>query len=427
MNLAIALFLALSFACSHVRPILNSSVEKAKSSQSSQPLRDKRSGMSERTLAQESESGSSSDLDSDSTSTSESESTEAEEEVASKIVEFPIEKNSEVEKWINYFTKEGADKERFLRFLSRGKRYRKVVQTILKENDLPPELYYLAMIESGYSTHARSSAKAVGVWQFIAGTAQRYNLETSYYVDERKDPIRSTEAAAKYLTDLYMAFQSWPLAISAYNAGEYRILGAIIKGKSRDFWELAEKKILPAETRDYVPKFMAAVLIGENPKQYGMDVEIDSSEEENQGQGELIEFPSVSVVEVPSPIYLKDIANVTKISLEMLMLVNPHLTRGITPPHVSSYELWIPEGLESQLENSKDKLSSMLIKNAKQKFYYPQVNKNYHLVKKGEGLLAIARKYNMSVRHLKELNHLRSNKIIAGRRLRISTQKYRPR
>ena len=328
------------------------------------------------------------------------------------ISKFPLVMNDQVEKWINYFTKD--DKERFQRFLNRGNKYKTVVQTILKENDIPPELYYLAMIESGYQTNAYSKAKALGVWQFIRPTGKRYDLEINYYVDERRDPIRSTEAAAKYLRDLYTAFQSWHLAISAYNAGEYRILSSIIKGKSRNFWELADKKILPRETRNYVPKFIAAVEIGKNPEKYGLT--IDQYEEE---------VPDLSSVEVPSPIYLKDVAEIIDIPLKTLKKVNPHLRQGITPPNVSVYEIWVPDEKVNILVALTSKLTKQRVKNARKKYYYPTKNKHYHRIKKGQSLSYIANMYKVSINHLKRQNNLKTDKIISGRKLRISTRHYK--
>lgn len=158
----------------------------------------------------------------------------------------PVELNQHVQVWIEYFTT--RDKERFQRFLDRGQPYRDVVENTLEENDLPAELYYLAMIESGFRTNALSHAKAVGVWQFIPGTARRYGLRIDRHVDERRDPIRATEAAAKYLRDLYNVFGSWHLAMAAYNAGEIRVLRAVFKGRTRNFWELIEAKTLPRVT-----------------------------------------------------------------------------------------------------------------------------------------------------------------------------------
>ena len=177
--------------------------------------------------------------------------------------QIPFEFNKRVAEWISYFSQK--DRERFQRFLDRAEPYREAVENILEENGVPSDLYYLGMIESGFVVQAKSHAKAVGVWQFMRPTGKLYGLGVDAYVDERKDPIRATEAAAKLMRDLYREFHSWYLAMAAYNAGLGRIRGAVKRGHSNDFWELVEKKVLPRETMDYVPKFLAARYIGENP------------------------------------------------------------------------------------------------------------------------------------------------------------------
>ncbi|MBL6990550.1 MAG: LysM peptidoglycan-binding domain-containing protein [Bacteriovoracaceae bacterium] len=319
--------------------------------------------------------------------------------------------NSQTQKWINYYSTKA--KKRFQRFLNRGNKYKSVVQAILKENDLPPELYYLAMIESGYSIRAYSRAKAVGLWQFMRGTGRKYGLEVNYYVDERRDPIRATESAAKYLRDLYLAFQSWELALAAYNAGEYGILTSIIRGKTRSYWELIKAKKIPRETRSYIPKFMAAVTIGQNPEKYGFTVK------------ETEAYPDISAVEVPSPISLKNIAKFSKVSLKLLKKINPHIKRRITPPHHATYEIWVPEEKSKLFKNAKKKLSRYKIKKIK-KHYVGVDNRYYHRVKKGQSLYLIAKMYKISIAHLKRLNGLKSNKIFPNKKLRISTRSYRP-
>jgi membrane-bound lytic murein transglycosylase D len=335
----------------------------------------------------------------------------ASEELDPDIPPIIVKHNEHVEKWIKYFTEKS--KSRFERYLSRGAIYKNVVQEILKENEVPPEIYYLAMIESGYNTKAYSSASAVGVWQFIKGTGRRYGLESNYYLDERRDPIRATEAAAKYLKDLYRAFQSWELAMAAYNAGEYRVLSAIIRGKSRDYWYLVEKKLLPRETRNYVPKFFASVLIGSNPEKYGLTPDYSAVEE----------FPSVKAVEVPTPIRLKTLSNVTSIPYNTLKKANAHLKRGMTPPGHKVYEIWIPEEFEKNFEEKKPLLAKYKAKGIK-KSYYANSNRNYHKVRKGDTLSSIAMRYKISVRHLKRLNNLRSSRIYANQKLRVAAKGY---
>ena len=174
----------------------------------------------------------------------------------------PLEINADVERWLEFFTMK--DRERFTRFLERGSRYKTMIYAVLKEQGIPTELYYQAMIESGFATHATSTASAVGIWQFIPGTGRRYGLRIDQYVDERRDPMRATIAAAMYLKDLHNVFQNWYLAMAAYNAGEGRILGAIMRSGTRDFWEMVKKRSLPSETMNYIPKFLAATTIGHN-------------------------------------------------------------------------------------------------------------------------------------------------------------------
>lgn len=324
----------------------------------------------------------------------------------------PVVRNAAVEKWIKYFSIK--DRERFQRFLNRGQKYRDVVENVLEENDLPAELYYLAMIESGYQLEAHSHAKAKGVWQFIPGTATRYGLRVDRYVDERKDPIRSTEAAAKYLRDLYNVFGSWPLAMSAYNAGEIRILRAVFRGKSRDFWKLSDSKVLPKETAEYVPKFLAVVLIGMNPTKYGFT---DPSERDS--------FPSVESLEVPGSLKLAHIAKSANIPLSALKAVNPHL-QVRTPPG-KEYELWVPSEHVASVRSVGSQLAKLArperrsLASAKRSSKAP-----IHIVRRGENLSVIARRYKVSVGHLKRMNKLKSNRVYVGARLRVKPQSYRP-
>lgn len=315
-----------------------------------------------------------------------------------------------VKMWLKYFTE--RDRERFQRYLNRGERYKEVVQTHLEQNGIPVELYYMAMIESGYATHAYSRARAVGIWQFIAATGRRYGLKSNYYIDERRDPILATEAATKYLRDLYNAFLSWELSMAAYNTGELRILRAIMDGQSRDYWTMAMQKRLPRETRNYVPKFIAAALIGLNPQKYGFET---PDKDENP-------FPSVVAWEVPSPIRLTDIAKVSGIDTETLKLLNPHIRRGITPPNRSNYEVWIPEEKFEQVKKTTALLSQY--KKKLDKIYDDPENQRYHVVKRGENLSVIAQRYRVSLRNLKRINNLKSSRIYPGKKLRISSNRY---
>lgn len=243
--------------------------------------------------------------------------------------EIPIESNARVRKWLNYFVNE--DRERFDRFMSRGARYRVTVQEILADNGAPPELYYLGMIESGYASKARSSAKAVGIWQFIAPTARRYGLRVDKEVDERLDVLRATKAAARYLTDLEEEFGSWYLAMAAYNCGEGRIRSAIRRHHTRDFWTLARRGAIPKETVDYVPKFQAAMEIARNPERYGF------SEKKHY------DFPVMKMVRLSRHQTLQDVARRQRVTMASIRAMNPNLLKAHAPNSRRGYGVWIPK------------------------------------------------------------------------------------
>lgn len=322
-------------------------------------------------------------------------------EIKTKIL---LDENRHVKKWIDYFIKK--DRPRLERFLARGQQYKEIVQNTLYENDLPEELYYLAMIESGYQNHARSTAQAVGVWQFISGTAARYGLRVDQYVDERKDPIRSTEAASKYLRDLYNVFGSWHLAMAAYNAGEIRILRAIFKARTRNFWDLVDANVLPRETAEYVPKFIAMVLIAQNPEKYSLPMN------EN-----ILSYPSLKAIEVPGSLTLDNLAKIAGINTELLMKVNPHLKQDRTPLNLSKYEVWIPVEFAEKAQASYANLKNFTPKNKSSS------TKTYS-VRRGDTLLTIANRHKMSIGHLKRINNLKSNKIFPGMKLSTFTSVY---
>lgn len=346
-------------------------------------------------------------------SSKEDENAEAGASELSKLADLEIESNPHVEKWIRYFS--DKDRERFHRFLQRGSQYKQAVEDILEETGIPSELYYLAMIESGYQTRATSHASAAGVWQFISATGKRYGLQFDSYVDERRDPIRSTEAAAKYLRDLYNVFGSWPLALAAYNSGEGRVMNAIMRGKSRNFWVLRAKGVLPAETADYVPKFFAATLIGRDPEKHGF-TEIQSEK-----------YPDLEAIAVPSPIRLSDIARSTGVPLEELLRVNPHIRRGVTPASNSTYEIWVPAPSARSVTDALPKLASFRLRHSAPARALASASppKSVYVVRPGDTLASIARNHSTSVAYLRRINDLSGSRLLAGTALRLSTRSYR--
>lgn len=184
--------------------------------------------------------------------------------------DFPVVVNSRVEYWVDYFTSRGRG--HFERYLERSEFFIPYIVPLLKQNGMPEDLVYLAMIESGFNNLARSRAKAVGPWQFISATGKRYGLMVNWWLDERRDIRKSTLAAVEYLKDLYTMFQCWELAAAAYNAGEAKIARAVQRFGTRDFWVISKQRFLRPETRDYVPKIIAAALIAKNPEQFGFNV-----------------------------------------------------------------------------------------------------------------------------------------------------------
>jgi len=320
--------------------------------------------------------------------------------------------NQKVAEWVRYFSQK--DRERFQRYLDRGESYREVVEEILEENRVPADLFYLGLIESGFNLQAKSSAKAMGVWQFMKSTGKMYGLSVDPYVDERKDPIRATEAAARHLRDLYREFGSWPLALAAYNAGSGRIRGAIRRAKTRDFWEMVERKKLPRETMEYVPKFLAARYIGERPDLFAFYIN-----EERR-------YPNVVLVKVPSPVRFETIEQRCKIPNGTLEFVNPHYQKSHTHPLRKVDEIWVPEEYKAAVNEQFATLMADRIKIVPdRRVVVTQKRAQTVVVKRGQNLQMIARNQGLSVAYLKRLNGLSSSKIIPGQRLKVAATEYR--
>jgi len=204
------------------------------------------------------------------------------------------------------------------------------MRQILQEHGLPPDLVYLVLVESGFNPYARSPAEAVGPWQFIEGTARRYGLKVNDFVDERRDPEKSTHAAARYLKDLYQQFGCWYLAAAGYNAGEKRVEKSMVRLGSRDFWLMAQNGHLPKETCNFVPQFIAAALIARNPQRYGFE-EITYQRPHRYDR-----------VQVPGDTDLRWFAELLGISYEELQEINPELKQAKIPPDQTKYTLKVP-------------------------------------------------------------------------------------
>jgi membrane-bound lytic murein transglycosylase D len=225
----------------------------------------------------------------------------------------------------------GRIKKRFGIYLSRSARYTRMMRSILREEGIPEDMVYLAMIESGFNTHAYSPARASGPWQFMKHTGKRFGLRLNRWVDERRDPVKSTRAAGRYLRYLHNMFDSWSLAMAAYNAGEGRIRGALRKSSSRDYWSLMGTRHIKPETKNYVPKFIAARLIAVAPEKYGF-TDINYYDD--------FVFDEV---ELKKQMKLSDAASFAGTTIKAIKELNPELRRDRTPP-VKSYRLRVPRG-----------------------------------------------------------------------------------
>ncbi len=297
-----------------------------------------------------------------------------------------------IDKNVYYFQNRGRDK--FELWLSRSGKYSVMMRGILEKYGLPGDLIYLALIESGFSPKAYSRARACGPWQFIQGTARRYGLKVDWWIDERRDYEKSTHAAASYLKDLYGMFDSWPLATAAYNAGEGKIMRAVSRYKTDDYSKLIRHRYLKGETKDYVPKMLAALSIAKDPAKYGF---VDVRYEDPIAFDKMI---------VPGGTDLAAMERVVGFPEDTLKEYNPELRRFCTPPTQAAYEIRIPKGFAPIAAERMDQIRS----EAKVTFLL-------HTVKKGETLASIADKYGTPEPILKEMNGIKRGG--AGRNARL--------
>lgn len=315
------------------------------------------------------------------------------------LSDIPLTLNSKVEYFLNYFQTKG--RQSFSRWLSHSSRYIPMMKEILKREGMPEDLVYVAMIESGFQMHARSWANAVGPWQFISGTGRRYDLRIDQWIDERKDPVKATTAAAMYLKELHGMFNGdWYLAAAGYNAGENKILRAISRYNSRDFWEISRGSYLKRETKEYVPKLLAAALIAKDPARYGFnDVAYLTP----------IEYDTVTI---PSRTNLDLAAKLTGTTYELIKELNPDLRHWCTPPNYPDYQLKIPKGSKEQFEAEYAKIPE------DQRFTERVLFSRYHARKK-DSLKSVARRFGTSPAILADLNGLNIKSRIAGKTLLV--------
>jgi membrane-bound lytic murein transglycosylase D len=292
---------------------------------------------------------------------------------------YPVVINPPVEALIGYFT--ARERERFHLWMTRSGRYLTMIQRIFREQGLPEELAYTAMIESGFSPRAVSRVGAKGMWQFMEATAKRYGLVVNRWIDERLDPVKATAAAARYLGDLYGMFGHWFLAQAAYNAGEARVARAIQRARTSDFWALTQTRHLPDETKMFVPQILAATVISQQPARYGFDVIPEPP----------LEYDEVTVRRA---LDLETIATLVDVPVATIRDLNPALLATITPPF-GSYALRLPVGTGSRFEAALREVPPGRLPSWE-----------VHRVAKNQSLADIARLYRVTPRQLAEINRL---------------------
>lgn len=322
------------------------------------------------------------------------------------LLGIPLEVNRLVLKWIDYF--QGPGRAHMERYLSRSTRYAPKMKEILRREGLPEDLIYIALIESGFSSTAHSSASAVGYWQFIRGTAKQYHMRIDSFVDERRDYERSTVAAADYFKGLYNLFGAWYLAIASYNVGENRVKSLVMRNKTRDFWQLARENKLPQETVNYVPKFLAARLIAKEPEKYGFtDIEYMPA----------LDFATVTY---STPIDIRKLASEIGLEYDDLRDLNPMYKRGVAPMPKGSDKLVlrVPRGTEAKALAAAGPAAANT-----QMRYVAEDDYSYYRVRRGDTVSSIARKFNISQTKILQLNRLSQRSVLSvGKRLRVPAE-----
>ncbi len=312
----------------------------------------------------------------------------------------PITYNQKVASIIKFFQNEGRSSVQ--KWLNRMDRYKKIMLPILEQENVPPELFYLAMIESGLNPEAYSYAHASGPWQFISSTGKAYGLKKNWWVDERRDFEKSTHAAAQYLKDLHEKFDDWYLAFASYNCGSGRVRKEIKRHGTTDYWKLSR---LPGQTRNYVPNIMAAIFIATDPQRYGFVVTSESE-------------MNWSVKELDKSVSLEVLSELSGIEVKQLQSFNPELRQGTIPPlkENETYRFRLPEGYNIKFDSL---YAAIEIEKVDEIVFVD------HKVKRGESLWLIARKYGVRVKDIVVINKLGNAKYIRpGQHLQIPTDGY---
>ena len=326
---------------------------------------------------------------------------------------FQIQHNPTLERYIRVFLKDR--RESLSKLIDKSLYYFPIFEKYLDKYDLPLEIKYLAIVESALQPDAISPSGAKGLWQFMYNTGKEYHLEVNSYVDDRFDPIKSTEAACKYLSKLYEMFNDWDLALAAYNSGPTNVKKAITRsGGKTNYWEI--RKYLPVETQGYLPAFYATYYIFEYA---------DSHKLTSQKSG--LSYLEIDTIHIKNQLSFSSIQKYIPIKKELLKSLNPQYKRELIPfSNKEKYVLTLPASLVSHFViNEKSIYNSMRLSNKTiGSSTIIKVNKNNsHIVQNGENLSSIAKKYKISLDHLKKWNGLQTNYLIEGQRLVITNKK----
>lgn len=336
----------------------------------------------------------------------------------SKNTVIPLTFNNTVYSFISYFAVRNREYSKMV--LRRTEAFFPIFERILKENNMPDELKYLSIVESGLNPRARSRAGAVGLWQFVPATGESMNLKIDWYFDERQDPEKSTQAACKYLKYLYNRFGQWELALAAYNCGPTATARAVRACRNkRDFWEVYYH--LPRETRSYVPQFIAVTYLMNHNKEHNLFAEYT----EDGG--------NYHTLYTEQYINLDALAKQLDICVEDIQKLNPVLTKNIVPAYLKNFPLKIPSSSYHALMNNYCSIMDSCFKAGNDELVTDvnpfsekaQTKASFtHLVKRGEILKKIAKKYHINVKELMTWNNLRSSKLKYGQKLVIWKEGY---
>lgn len=316
----------------------------------------------------------------------------AEDVMRAESNDLPVVLNDEVLACIELY--QGRLRDWFAEALARGGRYLPQIREIFAAEGIPQDLAYVGLVESAFRTAALSRARAKGVWQFIPSTGRRFGLVQDWWVDERSDPEKSTRAAAQYLKSLHGMFGDWNLALAAYNAGEGKVIRGINRRGLRDFWELARRRALPRETRNYVPMIHAAIVVAKAPDRYGFEITPEP----------VIPFEAMPV---EGPVDLRLIAECTGTEVGEIQRLNPQLRRLATPAH-RTFDVKVPVGAGQALHECLERTP-----------LDERVSFRTHVVGRGETLSAIARRYGTRTTAIAEANGLKSKRVRRGMQLII--------